>query len=367
MAQIKLLESADAEARAGFDLIIDVRSPSEFAEDHLPGAVSLPVLTDAERAEVGTIYVQESRFKANRIGAAYVARNIARHLETALADLPADKTLLIYCWRGGQRSNAMATIISRVGWRTSVLSGGYRTYRRAVRAALYDQAWPLKAVLLDGDTGSGKTEILARLAALGVQTLDLEALARHRGSLFGALAGEPQPSQKMFETELLQALERLDPARPVVIEAESSKIGDRMAPPALWRPMQAAPRIELQVPRAERAAYLARTYGDIVADTAALEAAFHRLPVYPAEKRLKQWRDWAGSGQRAALAEALIELHYDPAYDRGRRKHGREPLAQIEIERLDAAGLDAAAAAVARLLSEIGLNRAPSVGHRTPV
>ncbi|HEY2661611.1 MAG TPA: tRNA 2-selenouridine(34) synthase MnmH [Caulobacteraceae bacterium] len=350
MAQIQLLETADTASLAPYDAIIDVRSPGEFAEDHLPGAINLPVLGDAERAEVGTIYVQESRLRANRIGAAYVARNIAHHLETALADKPATFAPLVYCWRGGQRSNSMATILSRVGWRTSVLSGGYRTYRRAARARLYDQPCPLQPILLDGDTGSAKTEILHRLAERGAQILDLEGLAGHRGSLFGGLAGRPQPSQKMFESRLLQALDVLDPARPVVVEAESSKIGDRMVPPALWQAMQAAPCIELVAPRSQRARYLVSAYGDIVVDPAALELAFRSLPVYPAQRRLDHWRRLAAEGDYETLAEALIELHYDPAYRRARRKAGRTPLARIALDALDEPAQIAAADAILRLL-----------------
>ena len=350
MAQIQVLETADASALAPFDALIDVRSPSEFAEDHLPGAVNLPVLSDAERAEVGTIYVQESRLRANRIGAAYVARNIAHHLETRLAEQPANFAPLVYCWRGGQRSNSMATILSRIGWRTAVLSGGYRTYRREVRARLYDQPCPLRPILLDGDTGSAKTEILHRLAELGAQIIDLEGLAGHRGSLFGGLAGQPQLSQKMFESQLLRAIDVLDPGRPVVIEAESSKIGDRMVPPALWQAMQAAPCIELVAPRSERARYLVSAYGDIVADPAALEAAFRSLPIYPAQHRLDQWRRLAAEGAYEILAEALIELHYDPAYRRARRKAGRTPLASITLDRLDDAAQIEVAQAVMKLL-----------------
>jgi len=354
MARIEVVETADPASLSSFDVIIDVRSPGEFAEDHLPGAISLPVLSDAERAEVGTIYVQDSPFRANRIGAAYVARNIARHLEGALADQPAAFRPLVYCWRGGQRSNSMATILSRVGWRTGVLSGGYRTYRRFVQARLYDQGWPLRLILLDGDTGSGKTEILHRLPGRGVQILDLEDLAGHRGSLFGGLAGRPQPSQKRFESRLLQAMAALDPARPVAVEAESSRIGDLMVPPALWRLMQTAPRIELAAPRAERARYLVAAYGDIIADKAALETAFRRLPVYPAQHRLENWRRLAEAGDFETLAEALMELHYDPAYARSRRKIGREPLARIELERLDPPSQAAAAEQIA------GLAGAPS-------
>lgn len=246
---LEFTEDASTAALSRFDMIIDVRSPGEFAEDHLPGAVNLPVLSDAERAQVGTVYVQQSRFTARRLGAAHVARNVAHHLETALADRPGGFRPLVYCWRGGMRSNAMATILSQVGWRTTVLSGGYRTYRRLVVARLYDGELPLDFVLLDGQTGAGKTEILGRLAGLGLQTLDLESLAAHRGSLFGALAGRAQPSQKLFESRLLAALDGFEPGRLVVAEAESSKIGDRMVPPALWSRLALAPRIELAAAR----------------------------------------------------------------------------------------------------------------------
>jgi tRNA 2-selenouridine synthase len=208
MSGPELVQSAAAAARAQFDLVVDVRTPGEFALDHVPGAVNLPVLSDAERAEVGTVYVQESRFKARRIGAAYLARNVARHLETALVDRPGSFRPLLYCWRGGMRSNAMAQILAQVGWRTAVLAGGYRTYRREVTARLYDASPTFLAVVLDGPTGAGKTAILHRLAARGVQVLDLEALAEHRGSLLGALPGRAQPSQKLFESRVLAALGR---------------------------------------------------------------------------------------------------------------------------------------------------------------
>lgn len=353
MARIQLLQSADPASLAPFNAIIDVRSPGEFAADHVPGAINLPVLSDAERAEVGTIYVQESRLRANRIGAAYVARNIARHLETALADKPADFAPLVYCWRGGQRSESMATILSRVGWRTTLLVGGYRTYRRGVQARLYEETSPLRLVLIDGNTGSGKTEILHRLARRGLQVLDLEDLAGHRGSLFGGRRDRPQPEQKMFETRLLQALDALDPARPVIVEAESSKVGDRMIPPALWSVMQAAPRIELRAPLEERARYLVTAYADIIADREALEAILPRLPVHPSQQRLEGWRKLVEDGDFATLAAALMELHYDPAYSRGRRKDGREPIARLDLPTLDEATFERTADEIAALVGSL--------------
>lgn len=346
---LQVTEDVSAPALARFDMLIDVRSPGEYAEDHVPGAVNLPVLSDAERAEVGTIYVQESRFKARRIGAAHVARNVARHLETALADRPGGFRPLVYCWRGGMRSNAMATILSQVGWPTTVLAGGYRTYRRHVTARLYDGVLSLRFVLLDGHTGSGKTEMLGRLAARGLQTLDLEGLAAHRGSLFGALAGTPQPSQKLFESRLLAALDAFDPARPVVAEAESSKIGERIIPPALWSRLAGASRVELVAETDARARYLVSAYRDIVADRAALEAAFERLPTHPSRERLTAWRAMADAGDFAGLAQAVMALHYDPAYDRSRRKHDRPLLGAVALDPTDAPSFEAAADKIAAL------------------
>jgi tRNA 2-selenouridine synthase len=351
MPNPEVIEALEPAALSRFDTLIDVRSPSEFAEDHAPGAVNLPVLDDEERARVGTIYVQDSPFKARRLGAALVARNIARHLETALADRPADFRPLVYCWRGGQRSNAMASVLAQVGWRTAVLAGGYRTYRRRVQTRLYEDPLELDVILLDGGTGSGKTEVLDALGRLGVQTVDLEGLAEHRGSLLGALPGRPQPSQKMFESRLLAALEALDASRPVVLEAESSKIGDRMIPPALWRLMVGAPRIELQVPRPERARYLVRAYADLTADTAALKALLARLPRELGRAKVEELGLQADAGEFLAVADALMELHYDPAYARSGRKDVRPLLGRVAVQTPDDRGLARAAEAVAGLVA----------------
>ena len=356
MPEIQEVTAADRRTLTGFDAIIDVRSPAEFAEDHVPGAISLPVLTNAERAEVGTIYVQDSRFRARRIGAALIARNVARFLETELADKGGDYRPLIYCWRGGQRSGAMATILSQVGWRTAVLVGGYRTYRRYVKHKLYDEPFPLPLVLLDGRTGSGKTETLSRLADRGVQTLDLEALAQHRGSLLGGLPGQPQPSQKMFESRLLTAMEELDLSRPIVAEAESSKVGDRMVPPALWSAMQAAPRITLSAPLAARARYLVRAYADVVADRSLFDAALARLPLPPARKALARWTELADAGDLEALAMDLMQNHYDPAYDRAARKRPTRRLGVVELTDLAGEAQEAGAEAIAAIIRDLAAN-----------
>ena len=350
---VETINAADAASLGRFDLIIDVRSPAEFAEDHMPGAINLPVLDDAERAQIGEIYVQQSRFRARRLGAALVARNIARHLETALADREGGFQPLVYCWRGGMRSGAMATILAQVGWRTALLAGGYRTYRRHVSAQLYDADLSLNFVLLDGPTGSAKTEVLQALPAQGLQILDLEGLAEHRGSLFGALTGRPQPSQKLFESRLLSALDGLDPARVVVAEAESSKIGDRMIPPALWRRLAAAPVIEMAAEPEARARYIARTYGDIAADPARLEDAFARLPRRPSPQRLQTWRNLVATAAFAELAQALNAFHYDPAYAQAQRKSDRRRLETISLSPDDGESRAEAATAVARTIGAL--------------
>lgn len=346
---LEVTDDVSTAALARYDMLIDARSPGEFAEDHLPGAVNLPVLSDAERAEVGTVYVQEDRFKARRLGAAYVARNVAQHLQTALKEKPGGFKPLVYCWRGGMRSGAMATIFSQVGWRTTVLDGGYRTYRREVVRRLYDGALDLRFVLLDGQTGVGKTEVLGRLAELGLQTLDLEALAVHRGSLFGAVPGRAQPSQKLFESRLLATLDLCRPDRVVVAEAESSKIGERMIPPALWARLAEAPRIALTAEIDHRARYLARTYADVAADWTVLEDIFARLPARPSPERLEGWRTLARADDLESLARALMAFHYDPAYDRSRKRHGGPPLGEITLSPDAPESLAAAAAAVAEI------------------
>ncbi len=302
-------------ALAAHDAIIDVRSPAEFAEDHLPGAINLPVLDDAQRAEVGTEYVQGSKFLARRHGAALVARNIAAHLEGALADRGGGFRPLVHCWRGGQRSHAMATVMDQVGWHVTLLEGGYRTWRRAVVDRLHDGELGLNLVLLDGPTGCGKTALLGELAARGVQTLDLEGLANHRGSLFGAMPGG-QPPQKLFESRLFAAVDALDPACPVVVEAESSKIGRLVLPKALWSAMQAAQVVGISAPLEQRVERTLRDYADIAADAAALDQALGRLPRHHAKATIAEWRTLAREGDLRALVEGLMQAHYDPSYAR---------------------------------------------------
>jgi len=303
-----------------FDAVIDVRSPSEFAEDHIPGAINLPVLDDAERARVGTLYAQAS-FEARRVGAALVAANLAGHLQGALADKPARWRPLVNCWRGGMRSGAMVQVMRMVGWDAQSLAGGYRTWRRHVIETIEAQAPHLPLRVLCGATGSAKTRVLAALARGGAQVLDLEALARHKGSVLGGLPGEPQPSQKMFETQLARALEGFDLGRPIHVEAESRRIGRIGLPTSLFERMRAAPCLVIEAPRAARVEHLLRDYDWLCRDTPALVALIGQLKGLQSNATLERWRGLAQRGEHAGLVDELLELHYDPLYAHSQDGH----------------------------------------------
>lgn len=247
----------------------------------------------------------------------------------------------------------MATVLDQVGWRVSVLAGGYRTYRRRVTAALYNGVFPCPVVLLDGPTGVAKTDILHGVAALGGQVLDLEGLAAHRGSLFGALPCQAQPPQKMFESRLVAAMEALDPARPVLVEAESSKVGEINLPPALWKAMLTAPRITLSAPAPARAAYLLAAYGEVTADPARLEDILARLPPHHGRERKDTWREMAARGAWLELVASLIENHYDPGYRRSGRSEGQTRRAEVALGDLSPDARESAAVRCLGLLAEM--------------
>jgi tRNA 2-selenouridine synthase len=299
-----------------YDEAIDVRSPAEYAEDHLPGARNCPVLDDAERAAIGTLYKQVSPFEAKRRGAALVARNVARHLETSFAARDHAWRPLVYCWRGGKRSAAMTHVLREVGWQAAQLEGGYKAYRRAVVAALETLPGGLRYLVLCGETGSAKSRVLEALAARGAQVLDLERLACHRGSVLGSLPGTPQPPQKMFETMVWDALRRMDPASPVLVEAESKKIGQLQVPDALLEAMRAAECVRVEAPLAARVAFLLDEYRHFLADPAALKAQLDCLSGLYGKQTIAAWQASADRGEWAPLVADLLAAHYDPAYRR---------------------------------------------------
>ncbi len=297
-----------------FDALLDVRSPAEFRLDRIPGAINVPVLDDAERVRVGTLYVQESPFLARKVGAALVARNIAQHIDEQFAGHERGWKPLVYCWRGGMRSGSMTTILRAIGWDARQLDGGYRSFRRHVVAELETLPIPLSFRVICGPTGSGKTRLIGALTAAGAQTLDLEAIAAHRGSLLGGLPDRPQPSQKAFETRLWDAMRRLDPARPIYVEAESRKIGDLRVPETLMLRMRAAECLRVDVPDAARVGLLMAEYAHFFDDRAALIDKLGALTALHSCARVDAWVQDVEAGRWEALVAALLDIHYDPAY-----------------------------------------------------
>jgi tRNA 2-selenouridine synthase len=304
-----------------YDTIIDVRSPSEFAEDHIPGAINCPVLDDAERAEIGTLYKQVSPFDAKKKGAALVARNIGNHLESTLLDKPRDWKPLIYCWRGGNRSGAMAHILARVGWPAVQLDGGYKEYRRQVNQALAELPVQFRFIVVCGTTGSGKSRLLQTLARHGAQVLDLEQLAAHRGSVLGHLPSEPQPSQKMFESRLWQALQGFDPSRPVYVESESKKVGNLRVPEALMEKIRGSECVSVQLSQPDRVALLMEDYVHFVEAPEALNTRLDCLTMQYGRDKISHWQQLALEGKMRPLVEELLVDHYDPAYHKSIRRN----------------------------------------------
>ncbi|GAC1426056.1 MAG: tRNA 2-selenouridine(34) synthase MnmH [Burkholderiaceae bacterium] len=299
-----------------FDAVIDVRSPGEFAEDHLPGAINCPVLSDDERHRIGTLYKQVDAFEAKKIGAALVAHNIGTHIEHQFVAKPRHWRPLIYCWRGGNRSGAMAYVLSRVGWPAMQLEGGYRAFRRHVNVSLTRVPQEFRYRVICGTTGSGKSRLLQTLHARGAQVLDLEQLAAHRGSVLGHLPQEPQPSQRMFETRIWETLRHFDPTRQVFIEAESKKVGNLRVPDALIAAMRAAPCVALAMPNKARVELLMADYAHFVRDPNALNRQLDCLSALHGKNTIQGWQCMALAGNMEALVEDLLAQHYDPAYQR---------------------------------------------------
>ena len=299
---------------ADFSALIDARTESEFALDRLPGAVNWPSLTDAERIVIGTEYVQVSPFLAKKRGAAMVARNIAGHIEREVLDLPKDWRPLIYCWRGGSRSGALATVLDQIGFRVTRLDGGYQSWRRAVVAALEELPARFDYRVVCGNTGSGKSRLLQVLRAQGAQVLDLEALANHRGSVLGLVPGSPQPSQKQFDSRVWDALRAFDPARPVYVESESKKVGDLHVPPAVIERMRASKCLSLDLPLDARVALLMDEYAHFVTDTGAFCDRLNALRPSRGGEVVEAWQQAATGGRTAEVVRDLLLQHYDPIY-----------------------------------------------------
>ncbi len=335
---------ATVEQLAEFDTIIDARSPAEFAEDHIPGAINCPVLDNAQRIVVGTLYKQSSPFDARKIGAVLVARNVANHVEQHFADKPRGWKPLVYCWRGGQRSGAFTHILREVGWSAKRLQGGYKSWRSHVIAQLDTVPGPLRFTVVAGPTGSAKTRVLEALQRQGHQVLNLEALAQHKGSVLGDLPGQAQPSQKMFETLVLDALARFDPARPVFVESESKKVGQLRVPDAVFQGIQIGHWVRVQASMEQRVQYLLRDY-DYFLDGTVLESQLDRLKEMCGGESVSRWKALVAHKDFSTLVSELLTQHYDRFYLRSMNHHAEAGAhhASVVADDLSDAGIDALA------------------------
>ena len=301
-------------ALGGFSTIIDARSEGEYALDHLPGAVNWPSLNNEERIFVGTMYKQQGAFEAQKHGAAMVAANIARHIQREVLELPKNWQPLIYCWRGGKRSGSLSLVLGQIGFKVNLIEGGYKAFRAAMVEDIPKRVAPLQFKVISGPTGSGKTRLLYALAAEGAQVLDLEDLASHRSSVLGHIPGQPQPSQKRFDTLVWQALRSFDPARPVFVESESRKVGNLSIPESLMLAMRDSPCFELQLSLDERVALLMEDYNFFVDDQDLFCRRLDALVAIRGKAVVDAWKEQIHTGHIDQVVRDLLVIHYDPTY-----------------------------------------------------
>lgn len=318
-----------------FDTIIDARTEAEYAEDHLPGAVNWPTLNNEERILIGTLYKQVNQFEAKKRGAAIAARNIASHIEREVLDKPKDWKPLAYCWRGGKRSGSLSLILDQIGFRVTLVEGGYKAFRTAVVADIPRLVAPLDLRVVCGTTGSGKTRLLQALAGLGAQVLDLEGLARHRSSVLGAIPGVPQPTQKRFDTLVWEALRQFDPARPVFVESESKKVGNVAIPTALVEHMRASPCLNLTLPIGERVALLLEDYAYFVTNREHFCERLDVLAEFRGKVVVAEWKELVMAGNLAPVVQDLLTIHYDPVYVQSMQRNFRQFEQATTIEPTD--------------------------------
>lgn len=319
-----------------YALVIDARSQREYAEDHLPCAVNLPVVDNEEYAEVGTTHRTDTH-RAYAIGVSYALRNISRSIESLVARHPKDARMLVYCFRGGKRSKLWFDALATIGFKVDRLPGGWKAYRAWVRDQLEDQPRKFGYHVLCGPTGCGKTRLLSTLASVGAQVLDLEDLAQHRGSLIGDIPGVAQPSQKWFDSLLVEKLRRFDPAKPLWVESESKKIGAIQLPDVLLETMRTGRLFNLSAPMTERVALWREDYSHFEHDLEAMMGRLRFLRPLIGGKEFGRWASLAAERRAPELFQRLMEAHYDPAYARSisRNYPMIDKAFKVELHRLD--------------------------------
>lgn len=307
-------------------VLLDVRSPGEFAQGHIPGAISFPLFSDAERALVGTCYKQQGKEQALELGLELVGPKMANFIREARMLAP-QRRLAVHCWRGGQRSGSMAWLFRQAGFDVLTLQGGYKAYRRWVLEGFENV--PLSLLVVGGRTGSGKTKILQELARQGEQIVDLECLAHHKGSAFGSIGESGQPTVEQFENDLFQALCALDPQRRVWIENESHSIGRVYIPASFWKKMRVSTLFNIQIPETVRIDNLLLDY--VLTDKSELEAAFLRIHKKLGGQHLKTALEALGADDFATAARIALR-YYDKTYQHGLDNNPSEDIRILEYK-----------------------------------
>ena len=317
-----------------YDTIIDVRSPSEFNEDHIPGAINLPVLDDEERKKIGIIYKKKSPFEAKVLGSSLVTKNISEFLIKNFKNKNGAWKPLVYCWRGGQRSKALCLIMREIGWRVNQLEGGYKYYRSDITKKLQKLSPKLKIILISGKTGTGKTKLLNEIKLNNGQTLDLEGIACHKGSLLGKDLNNNQPSQKLFESLLYDALKNINLRKNIYLEAESSKIGNLHIPQPLWKKMLSSKKINIETTFESRVKFLLNDYKYAQLDNNFFKPLINGLKRRLSKKIIAEWKQHIKNKDWKQLTESLLTNHYDPAYISNYEKKNQKIIKNFTINKV---------------------------------
>jgi len=339
---IPYFEFCSGSSTEAFSEIIDVRTPSEHLEDHIPNAINLPVLTEDQRVEVGITY-SKNKLEARKYGASLISENISLHLKHHFLDKPIAYKPLIYCWRGGQRSRSLALVLKEIGLDPTLVKFGYKNYRSHVRDYFYKESFHqdfdgLKILLISGSTGCGKSKILEALEEKGEQVLHLEDIAKHKGSILGNYPDLAQPTQKLFETNLMVKMKTFHEKKVIWVENESSKIGHRSIPRNVWNKMLESSRIHIDVDIDDRVQFVLKDYDYFLREDSKIKDLLLKLGKHAGEKKCQTWIGLVEKEEFEELVRDLIINYYDISYKKPRGK----PIETFKMQRgllLDPEGL----------------------------